>query len=46
MKYYYIFVIVPLVLFMLMGCATLEEKMQQLQCSAPVDSTMCIGWQS
>jgi hypothetical protein len=35
-----------LIVLLLSGCATLEEKMQQLQCSAPVDSTMCIGWQS
>jgi len=35
-----------LIVLLLSGCATFEEKMQQLQCSAPVDSTMCIGWQS
>ena len=30
----------------LTGCATLEDKMQQLQCHAPVDSSMCTGWQT
>jgi len=29
----------------LTGCSTFEEQMQ-LQCSAPVDSSRCIGWQT
>jgi hypothetical protein len=28
----------------LTGCSMFEEKMEQLQCNAPVDSSMCIGW--
>jgi len=29
----------------LTGCTTFEDKMQ-LQCQAPVDSSMCSGWQT
>jgi|DEB0MinimDraft_6_1074348.scaffolds.fasta_scaffold01638_2 hypothetical protein len=34
-----------LIVLLLSGCATFEEQMQ-LKCSAPVDSSMCSGWQT
>ena len=50
MKYYYVFVIVPLVLFMLMGCAEFQAKIdmhkdERLICRSE-NMTLCAGWRT
>jgi len=37
--------VLQVIVVSLTGCATFEEQMQ-LRCSAPVDSSMCSGWQT
>jgi hypothetical protein len=48
MKYYYIFIILPLVFVMLSGCAQFQTKIdmhksEQLTCRAE-DESLCAGW--
>jgi hypothetical protein len=35
-------ILMQVIVISLTGCATLEEKI----CSAPVDSSLCSGWQT
>jgi uncharacterized lipoprotein YehR (DUF1307 family) len=37
--------VLQVIVVSLTGCTTFEDKMQ-LQCQAPVDSSMCSGWQT
>ena len=51
MKYYYLLIIFPLVIVLLTGFTTLQDKLkeeqqiqQQLKCS-PANSINCSGWE-
>jgi hypothetical protein len=37
-------VALQIIVITLTGCTMIEEKMQHLQCHAPVDSSLCVGW--
>jgi hypothetical protein len=40
----FLIIVLQVVVVMLTSCTMLEEKMQHLQCDAPVDSSLCVGW--
>ena len=37
-------IVLQVLVIMITGCTMIEEKMQHLQCYAPVDSSLCVGW--
>jgi len=37
-------IVLQVLVIMITGCSMIEEKMQHLQCEAPVDTTLCAGW--
>ncbi len=37
-------IVLQVLVVMITGCSFIEEKMYQLQCDAPVDSSLCVGW--
>jgi len=37
-------IVLQIIVISITGCSMFEEKMQHLQCHAPVDSSLCVGW--
>jgi hypothetical protein len=37
-------IVLQVIVITLTGCSMFEEKMEQLRCNAPVDTTLCVGW--
>ena len=37
-------IVLQVLVVMVTGCSFIEERMTHLQCDAPVDSSLCVGW--
>ena len=37
-------IVLQVLVVMITGCSFIEERMTSLQCQAPVDSSLCVGW--
>jgi len=37
-------IVLQVLVVMITGCSFVEERVAQLQCKAPVDSSLCAGW--
>jgi hypothetical protein len=44
MNTFILIIVLQVIVITLTGCSMFEEKMEQLRCDAPVDTTLCAGW--